>query len=100
MKHRYNYHARQPRIAQLLRQHQADHADRTPCPIRIDPMLDSRQDCYAYGYAQATRQDRIKRQRRAQRKAKQVICNSDAYLAAFHDLWEFLNTPYNEIVWF
>ena len=44
----------------------------------------------------------LKRQRRAQRQAKQVICDSDAYLAMFHDLWEFLTIPgYDDTtVWF
>ena len=91
----------QPRIAQLMRQLHADRADRAPCPIRIDPMLDSRPDSRKYSHAQPMRQALIKRQRRAQRRAKQAICNSDAYLAAFHDLWEFLNIPgYEDTAWF
>lgn len=68
-----NYHARQPRIAQLLCQRHADRENRAPCSIRIDPMLDSRPDAREYGHAQATRQDRLKRQRRAQRRFKEVI---------------------------
>ena len=99
MKHRYNYHARQPRIAALMRQHHADRADRAPCPIRIDPRLDSRPDCYAYTHAQVTRQDRLKRQRSAQRKAKQVVNDSAVYLAQFdHDAVEIVIGE--DIVWF
>lgn len=97
----HNYRDRQPRIAQLMRQHHADRADRAPCPIRINPMLDSRADCNAYGHAQASRQDRLKRQRRAERRAKQAVNSSDAYLAMYRDLWEFLNIPgYEDIAWF
>ncbi len=97
-----NYRVHQPRIAQLMRQHHADRADRAPCPIRIDPLLDSRPDCEAYGHAQVTHQDCLKRQRRAERQAKQVICDSDNYLAMFHDRWEFLTIPGYDAttVWF
>ncbi len=49
--------------------------------------------------AQVTRQDRLKRQRSVERKAKRLICCSDAYLAQFdHDAVKVVIGE--DIVWF
>ena len=76
-----------------MRQHCADKVDHGKPAMRWNPLIDKRPDFRPYGHAQPTRQAILKRQRRQRRQAKQVITDGDAYLAHFHDLWEFLTIP-------
>lgn len=48
-------------------------------------MLDRSPDVRAYTHAQPTRQDLLKRQRRAERRAKRLVLNAGVYLAQFED---------------
>lgn len=48
-------------------------------------MLDRRPDAKKYTHAQPTRQDLLKRQRRAARRAKQRVLDANVYLAQFKD---------------
>ena len=96
---------RSPRHVGILRQHIADVTDSTPAVVKLNPVQHQGGSAdkieRPHKRRGQTHQDCLKRQRRAQRQAKQVICDSDAYLAMFRDLWEFLNIPgYEDIAWF
>jgi hypothetical protein len=81
-----NYRVNQPRCAQIMRQHSADAARaETQPPMRWDPSLDKRRDVRKYTHAQPTRQDLLKRQRRAARRAKQRVLDANVHLAQFED---------------
>ena len=76
-----------------MRQHCADKVDHGKPAMRWNPLIDKRPDSRKYSHAQPTRQARLKIDRCAQRQAKQVITDGDAYLAMFRDFWIFLNSP-------